>query len=215
MTQQSFRGEDFSRHFRNSLGMFATGITVVTTRTPAGEPIGLTVNSFNSVSLDPPLIVWSLANDLPSRGLFEACEYYAINVLAEDQVDLSQRFASRLEDKFVGLEYDTGVGGAPLLKGCCARFQCRNSVRHEGGDHVVFISEVVDFDRLQLAMPELMALLETDSAGLSVSFPFFIRKTAPVSGQKSLLEYEGGWLARCEGGAGGGVLPGGEAPVLP
>ena len=146
-TQQTLAGEDFSRRFRNSLGMFATGITVVITRTPAGEPIGLTVNSFNSVSLDPPLIVWSLANDLPSRALFEACEYYAINVLAEDQADLSQRFASRLEDKFAGLEFDTGAGGVPLLQGCCARFQCRNTVRHEGGDHVVFISEVVDFDR--------------------------------------------------------------------
>ena len=147
MTQQTIADADFSRRFRDSLGMFATGITVVTTRTPAGQPIGLTVNSFNSVSLDPPLIVWSLANDLPSRALFEACEYYAINVLAEDQADLSQRFASRLEDKFAGLECDTGAGGVPLLRGCCARFQCRNTVRHEGGDHVVFISEVVDFDR--------------------------------------------------------------------
>ena len=68
-------------------------------------------------------------------------------MLAEDQADLSQRFASRLEDKFAGLECDTGAGGVPLLRGCCARFQCRNTVRHEGGDHVVFISEVVDFDR--------------------------------------------------------------------
>lgn len=147
MTQQTPQDEDFPRRFRNALGMFATGITVVTTRTPDGVPIGLTVNSFNSVSLDPPLIVWSLANDLPSRALFEGCEYYAINVLAEDQAALSQRFASRLGDRFDGLDYDSGVGGVPLLRGCCARFQCRNTVRHDGGDHVVFISEVVDFDR--------------------------------------------------------------------
>lgn len=147
MTQQTFSGEHFSRRFRNALGMFATGITVVTTRTPTGEPIGLTVNSFNSVSLDPPLIVWSLSNTLPSRPLFEACEYYAINVLAEDQAELSQRFASRAGDKFAGLDFDTGVAGVPLLKGCCARFECRNTVRHAGGDHVVFISEVVSFDR--------------------------------------------------------------------
>jgi len=147
MTQQQFSGVDFPPRFRNALGMFATGITVVTTRTPAGEPIGLTVNSFNSVSLDPPLIVWSLSNDLPSRGLFEACEYYAINVLAEDQVELSQRFASRLDDKFGGLDFETGVGGVPLLKGCCARFECRNTQRYEGGDHLVFISEVLSFDR--------------------------------------------------------------------
>lgn len=147
MTQQTFSDEDAARRFRNALGMFATGITVVTARTPAGEPIGLTVNSFNSVSLDPPLIVWSLSNDLPSRPLFEACEYYAINVLAEDQAELSQRFASRTGDRFSGLEYEQGVGGVPLFKGCCARFECRNTVRHAGGDHVVFISEVVGFDR--------------------------------------------------------------------
>ncbi len=147
MTQQTFSDEDAARRFRNALGMFATGITVVTARTPAGEPIGLTVNSFNSVSLDPPLIVWSLSNDLPGRALFEACEYYAINVLAEDQIELSQRFASRAGDRFSGLEFEQGVGGVPLLKGCCARFECRNTVRHAGGDHVVFISEVVGFDR--------------------------------------------------------------------
>ena len=155
MTQQQASGEDFQRRFRNALGMFATGITVVTTRTPAGEPIGLTVNSFNSVSLDPPLIVWSLANELPGRPLFEGCEYYAINVLAEDQADLSQRFASRLGEKFAGLEFDSGVGGVPLLAGCCVRFQCRNTVRHAGGDHVVFISEVVDFDRGEERLPLL------------------------------------------------------------
>jgi flavin reductase (DIM6/NTAB) family NADH-FMN oxidoreductase RutF len=151
MTQQTApspdSGEDPSRRFRDALGMFATGITVVTSRTPAGEPIGLTVNSFNSVSLDPPLIVWSLSNDLPNRPLFEACEYYVINVLAEDQADLSQRFAGRMGDKFAGLEIEHGPDGVPLLKGCCARFVCRNTVRHAGGDHVVFISEVVGFDR--------------------------------------------------------------------
>lgn len=147
MSQQNFSGEDFSRRFRNALGMFATGITVVTMRTPEGEPIGLTVNSFNSVSLDPPLVVWSLANDLPSRPLFEACEYYAINVLADDQMALSARFASRAGDKFAGLDFEDGVAGVPLLLGCCARFECRNTVRHDGGDHVVFISEVVSFDR--------------------------------------------------------------------
>ena len=118
MTQNTISGEDFSRRFRNALGMFATGITVVSTRTPAGAPIGLTVNSFNSVSLDPPLVVWSLAKELPSRDLFEGCEYYAINVLAEDQGDLSQRFASRAGERFAGLEIDEGVGGVPLLRGC-------------------------------------------------------------------------------------------------
>lgn len=151
MSQQIPPSADFTRRFRDTLGMFATGITVVTTRTPDGEPIGLTVNSFNSVSLEPPLIVWSLTSNLPSTPLFENAEYYAINVLAEDQEALSQRFASRAGERFAGLEFDEGVGGVPLLRGCCARFECRNTVRHPGGDHVVFISEVVGFDRSERA----------------------------------------------------------------
>jgi flavin reductase (DIM6/NTAB) family NADH-FMN oxidoreductase RutF len=147
MSLQTFSAEDAPRRFRSALGMFATGITIVTTRTPEGEPIGLTVNSFNSVSLEPPLIVWSLSKDLPGRAQYEACEYYAINVLAADQEALSNRFASRTGERFAGLDVDDGLGGVPLLKGCCARFMCRNTARHSGGDHVVFISEVVSFDR--------------------------------------------------------------------
>jgi flavin reductase (DIM6/NTAB) family NADH-FMN oxidoreductase RutF len=151
MSQQTPSSEDFTRRFRGALGMFATGITVVTTRTPSGDPIGLTVNSFNSVSLEPPLIVWSLTINLPITPLFENAEYYAINVLADDQEALSQRFASRAGERFAGLEFDEGVGGVPLLRGCCARFECRNTVRHPGGDHVVFISEVLAFDRSERA----------------------------------------------------------------
>lgn len=149
MSQQSLPsddGEEFSRHFRNALGMFATGVTVVTTRSESGELFGLTVNSFNSVSLQPPLIVWSLALDWPGRQHFERCESYAINVLAEDQQPLSERFAGGQGDKFAGLELDFGPDGVPLLQGCCARFICRNSTRHAGGDHLVFISEVLAFE---------------------------------------------------------------------
>ena len=147
MSQQTFIGEDAARRFRNALGMFATGITVITTRTPEGVPLGLTVNSFNSVSLEPPLIVWSLGNDVSVREQFEGCEYYAINVLAADQEALSNRFASRIEDRFAGLTLEEGEGGVPLLTACCARFVCRNTTRHPGGDHIVFIGEVVSFDR--------------------------------------------------------------------
>ncbi len=131
------------RALRDSLGMFATGITVVTARAPDGTLAGLTVNSFNAVSLDPPLIVWSLASHLSSVSVFADCEYYAINVLAEDQQHLSQRFATRDIDKFAGLECRDGFGGAPLLDGCCAWFECRNTTRHDGGDHLLFVSEVV------------------------------------------------------------------------
>ena len=147
MSQPPLSHADFTRAFRDALGMFATGIAVVTTRAPSGEPIGLTVNSFNSVSLDPSLIAWSMALHLPSLPVFEACEYYAVNVLAEDQQHLSQLFASRSDEKFAGLEIDEGLYGVPLLRGCCARFECRNTHRHPGGDHLVFLSEVVRFDR--------------------------------------------------------------------
>lgn len=137
--------------FRRTLGMFATGIAIVTARNGRGEPIGLTINSFNSVSLAPPLVVWSLANSSALREDLEACEYYAINILAADQEDLSNRFASRNGDRFAGLRWEEGLGGAPLLEGCCAVFEVRNSQRLPGGDHVVFISEVVRCDRSEQA----------------------------------------------------------------
>lgn len=147
MSHQHVDGPFDPRAFRNALGTFATGIAVVTARNAAGQPVGLTVNSFNSVSLDPPLIVWSLANHLPLRADFEACEHYAVNILAEDQQWLSQRFAGRAADKFAGVAVEPGLGDVPLLLGTCARFECRNTARHQGGDHLVFISEVLRFDR--------------------------------------------------------------------
>ena len=147
MSEAPITHQEFTRAFRDALGMFATGVAVVATRAPSGDPIGLTVSSFNSVSLDPPLIVWSMSRHLPSLPVFEACEYYSVNVLAEDQQDVSQLFASRSDDKFAGLDIDEGLYSVPLLKGCCARFECRNTTRHDGGDHLVFISEVVRFDR--------------------------------------------------------------------
>lgn len=131
-----------SRAFRDALGMFATGIAVITTRGPGGRRIGLTVNSFNSVSLDPPLIVWSLSLYSPLLQEFERCERYAVNILAADQVDLSQRFASSFSDKFGDIETADSAGGVPLLQGCCAWLECRNEARHPGGDHLVFIGMV-------------------------------------------------------------------------
>ncbi len=133
--------------FRRTLGMFATGVTVVTARTHTGEPIGLTVNSFNSVSLAPPLIVWSLSRTLPLAEGFEQCSHFAINVLAANQVTLSRHFASRLTDKFAEMDFEEGLGGAPLLPECCAWFECRNAIRHDGGDHVLFLGEVERFSQ--------------------------------------------------------------------
>lgn len=133
--------------FRRTLGMFATGIAVITARARNGEPIGMTISSFNSVSLAPPLVVWSLANDASLREELENCRHYAINVLAADQEALSNRFASRSGDRFAGLTWDEGLDGAPILPGCCAVFEVRNSQRLPGGDHVVFISEVIRCER--------------------------------------------------------------------
>jgi 3-hydroxy-9,10-secoandrosta-1,3,5(10)-triene-9,17-dione monooxygenase reductase component len=133
--------------FRKALGAFATGVTIITTRTADGTPLGLTANSFNSVSLNPPLVLWSLANTSMSIETFKTAPHWAVHVLASDQEALSGRFARRGEDKFSGLDVDTGVGGIPLLRGCTARFQCKTAFQYEGGDHVIFVGEVVSFDR--------------------------------------------------------------------
>ncbi|KAF7599328.1 MAG: nitrilotriacetate monooxygenase [Candidatus Dactylopiibacterium carminicum] len=136
-----------STTFRRTLGMFATGITVITARASDGSLIGLTVNSFNSVSLDPPLIVWSLGNSSGARAALEQCEYYAVNVLAVDQQALSNLFASKVADRFADVLWEPGLGGAPLLAGCCAVFEVRNRQRIAGGDHQIFIGEVERCER--------------------------------------------------------------------
>ncbi len=136
-----------STTFRRTLGMFATGITVITARAADGSLVGLTASSFNSVSLDPPLIVWSLGNNSGVREVLEGCEYYAINVLADDQEALSNLFASKAADRFAGVEWEPGLGGAPVLAGCAAVFECRNRLRYPGGDHLIFIGEVERCDR--------------------------------------------------------------------
>lgn len=137
--------------FRKALGTFATGVTIITARAADGAPIGLTANSFNSVSLDPPLVLWSLANNAMSFDAFRAATHWAVHVLGSDQEDLSGRFARRGEDKFAGLEFDEGEGGVPLLRGCAARFECRTASQYQGGDHLIFIGEVLRFVRDEAA----------------------------------------------------------------
>jgi flavin reductase (DIM6/NTAB) family NADH-FMN oxidoreductase RutF len=137
---------DTQRALRTALGPFATGVAIATVCSEQGHPLGLTINSFNSVSLDPPLVVWSLARTFAGLAVFEGCEHYAIQILSADQADLSTRFASRDPDKFAGLTTREGLGRAPLFEGTCALFECRNTQRHDGGDHIVFISEVLRFE---------------------------------------------------------------------
>lgn len=136
-----------TRAFRSALGTFTTGVTIITTRAEDGTPVGLTANSFNSVSLDPPMVLWSLAKSSRSLPAFTEASHWTVHILAAEQEELSNRFASRGEDKFAGLELEDGLGGAPLLSGCTARFQCKASFQYEGGDHIIFVGEVQEFDR--------------------------------------------------------------------
>jgi flavin reductase (DIM6/NTAB) family NADH-FMN oxidoreductase RutF len=133
-------GPERSRDFRDALGRFATGITVVTTMTRQG-PEAITANSFASVSLDPPIVLWSIGRQSRRFAAFAECRYFAIHVLGAGQRDLSQRFA-RSSQGFDGLAYHLGEGGVPLLEGCLSRFECRRLPGHEGGDHLIVLGAV-------------------------------------------------------------------------
>jgi flavin reductase (DIM6/NTAB) family NADH-FMN oxidoreductase RutF len=131
-----------SLEFRAALGMFPTGVTIITAHDARGRRVGLTASSFNSVSLDPPLVLWSLSRRAGSAPAFTAGTHYAINVLAAEQQALAQRFASPHADRFAGLAFHEGVGGAPILEGAAAVFECFNRSRYEEGDHIIFVGEV-------------------------------------------------------------------------
>jgi len=131
------------------MGRFATGVTVVTTMTPAG-PLGMTVNSFASVSLEPPLVLWSPARKSKRFPAFEAADFFAIHVLAADQRDLATAFALA-GDAFEGLDYTAGEGETPLLSGCAARFECRHAAGYDGGDHLIVVGEVLRIEEREVA----------------------------------------------------------------
>ncbi|MFN3789116.1 flavin reductase family protein [Massilia sp.] len=136
------RGFD-SAHFRQALSQFATGVTVITTRLADGSFRGLTASSFNSVSLEPPLVLWSLGAGANSMPIFSGNSHYVINVLAAGQQDLALRFSRRgTDDPFVGVEYELSRTGLPILKGVSAWFECHNRSRYPEGDHVIFVGEV-------------------------------------------------------------------------
>jgi len=133
------------RALRTALGQFATGITVVTTRAAEGQFVGLTVNSFSALSLEPPLVLWSLRLSSPSLSAFEAAPRFVVNVLAEAQVEVSRRFALPLADKFDGVAHAENAWGLPLLHGATAWFECRTVSCQHTGDHALFIAEVERF----------------------------------------------------------------------
>ena len=142
MKQVLLDGGHDARELRNALGRFPTGVTVITTRTPSGKLEGLTANSFSALSLDPPLVLWSISCKSASVQGFVESGHFAINVLAAGQADLSHRFATPKENKFEGLEVRSGFGGAPVLAGVLAVFECAIDKTVEGGDHLLFVGRV-------------------------------------------------------------------------
>lgn len=128
---------------RAALGRFTTGVTIVTCRAPDGSPVGLTANSFNALSLNPPLVLWSLREVSPNLPSFVAAPHFAVNVLAENQVELSRRFASPVADKFAEGLWSDGLGGVPVLAGCAAVFECAQASCQTAGDHMLFIGQVL------------------------------------------------------------------------
>jgi flavin reductase (DIM6/NTAB) family NADH-FMN oxidoreductase RutF/DNA-binding IclR family transcriptional regulator len=136
-----------AKELRQVLGSFVTGVTVVTTADAEGKHYGVTANSFSSVSLDPPLVLWSQATKSPSHRVFVDAPRFTINILAEDQIALSNRFASTGIDKFADVEIDIGEGGVALLRDCCAWLECKVVSRVPGGDHMIFVGEIEAFRR--------------------------------------------------------------------
>jgi len=136
-----------SKEFRFALGNFPTGVTVITSVADSGELLGATANSFSSVSLDPPLVLFSLDRGAYSLDAYLNAGVFAVNVLSEAQQDLSNRFARALEDKWVGVDYETWETGSPILPGTLASFDCRVWNTYDGGDHVIFVGEVLRMSR--------------------------------------------------------------------
>jgi flavin reductase (DIM6/NTAB) family NADH-FMN oxidoreductase RutF len=138
---------DTARVFRDALGRFATGVTVVTIAGPDG-PMGFTANSFASLSLDPALVLWSPAKASQRYPFYAAARHYAIHVLGQDQADMPARF-SRGGPGFQGLDWQSNAEGVPILPGAIARFECAQHATHDGGDHLIIVGQV-----LRLALEE-------------------------------------------------------------
>lgn len=141
MIDQIFQpGPDQERAYRDALGQFATGVTVITAAGPDG-PVGFTANSFSSVSLDPALVLWCPAKNAQRFDLFATAPHFAIHVLREDQADLSQHFAINGDD-FSSVDWQADANGVPLFDACAARFSCRLEATHDAGDHVIVVGRV-------------------------------------------------------------------------
>jgi len=146
MSQGTKHGAPEARELRQALGHYATGVAVVTARALDGAPVGLTCNSFTSVSLDPPLVQWSIARASRFHAAMSAASHFAVHVLERRQLELGRQFSSRQHDRFAGVELEEGLAGLPLLKHHHARFQCQAHARHDAGDHTILIGRVLRFE---------------------------------------------------------------------
>jgi flavin reductase (DIM6/NTAB) family NADH-FMN oxidoreductase RutF len=138
-----------NRRFRDALGQFPTGVTIITTATPGGERLGMTISSFNSLSLDPPLVLFSIWREANSFASWRRAERYAINVLSENQEELSNKFARAKDEKWIGQTLLNGRTGLPLLPNAVIAFECEAYGRHDGGDHEIFVGRVVELHENQ------------------------------------------------------------------
>jgi 4-hydroxyphenylacetate 3-hydroxylase, reductase component len=161
------------RAFRRDLGQFATGVTVITTR--AGEELfAVTANSFSSVSLDPPMILWSLRKESRNLPAFQQSDRFAINILAADQIELASHFSRSTTDKFGSRAWREGIGGIPLINEAAAQFECRRAAQYEAGDHIIFLGEVEYFrcfDRVGLLFAQGRYALALDHPGTPADLP--------------------------------------------
>jgi flavin reductase (DIM6/NTAB) family NADH-FMN oxidoreductase RutF len=131
--------------FRDALGRFASGVCVVTTTSNGDAPAGVTITSFTSLSLDPPLVLFCIGRRSTSIGAFLACSAFAINLLSARQEELSELFASQRPDKFAGIAWQKGANGCPLLSRCLGSLECDKEIVHPAGDHVIVVGKVVRF----------------------------------------------------------------------
>lgn len=134
------------RQFRDALGCYPTGVAIITAPDGKGGHVGITANSFASLSLDPPLVLWSLDKKAYSRDAFHTAGHFGINVLSASQVELSRHFSQRHMDKFASIDVELGKGGVALIDDCVARFECRTHTTYDGGDHIIFVGEVLGFE---------------------------------------------------------------------
>jgi flavin reductase (DIM6/NTAB) family NADH-FMN oxidoreductase RutF len=164
------------KDFRRALSQFPTGVTVITTIDAEGNPVGVTASSFNSVSMEPTLVLWSIDKGANSLDAFEKAEYFAVNVLASDQVSTSNNFASRGQDKFANAHYSSGLGNAPILDHYAAQFECKTWAVYEGGDHLILVGEVKKYRSNDNAEP---LVFSRGSYAISAQHPEMVKSSAP------------------------------------